>query len=150
MANKFYYRLGEKASVFYDPSLGILIRGAEVVALDKNPKSKKFNLAKNGGHVIVASKDEYDEYCQTLDKPTEVGTLGLEKSKTDEPIKGKLSPEEVVLKKTLEAMGDNQAILDYFIAEGFLEEDIASLTNNLGDKKSAFIKLAIELNREYK
>ena len=62
MANKTYYKLGEQAEVFYDASLRILIRKGEVLEFDKAPKSKKFNMAKAGGHISMASKAEYDDY----------------------------------------------------------------------------------------
>jgi hypothetical protein len=153
MANKVYYKLGDQAGVFYDPSLRILIRKGEVVAFDANPKSKKFNMAKAGGHISVASKDEYEAYVNQTDAVETVEVTTPEPEKKEEPeviLKGKLTPDELALKKTLEGMEDNSAIIEYFKNEGFLEEDIEKLNEKLDSKKATLIKLALELNREYK
>lgn len=154
MANKVYYKLGENAAVFYDPSTRILITGKEVIELEKTPKSKKFNMAKAGGHIVMTSKTEFDEYQATLDpenaKPADETTKAPVVPENPKGKKVNLTPEEVALKKSLEKMEDNQAIIDYFRGEGFLDEDLDKLTEKVEAKKSELINLAIELNREYK
>lgn len=152
MANKVYYKLGELAGVFYDPSLRILIRKNEVIEFDKAPKSKKFNQAKAGGHISMATKDEFDDYQASLrgEVKEPVKEEKANEPEVKEPVKGKLTPEEVALKKTLEGMETNEEIVEHFKLEGFLEEDIEKLTAIIEGKKATIIKLAIELNREYK
>ena len=153
MANKYYFKLGEKASVFYDPSLRILIAEGEVLEFDKLPKSKKFNMARSGGHIVSSSEEEYNEYLEKVSTGNLVKdkTTAEEVPATEKPeVKGKLTPEEVALKKDLEGMDDNQAIYDHFKSEGFLEEDLEKLEEKLDSKKSNFIKLALDLNKTYK
>ena len=152
MANKVYYKLGENASVFYDPTTRILLTGKEVIELDKTPKSKKFNVAKAGGHVVMASKQEFDDYQATLGIGPVKETADAAPKAPKAPSKGlTLTPEEVELKTTLEAMEGNQEIVDYFRdVVGFLDEDIEKLEAKLESKKSTLINLGIELNREYK
>lgn len=57
-----YFKLGEKASMFFDPTSQLLIRGAEVVMVERVMKTKKLSLALNQGHVIPATEDEFNAF----------------------------------------------------------------------------------------
>lgn len=157
---KSYYKLGEKASMFFDPSTGVILRPGEVLEFDKPPKSKKFSIARNGGHVIAATKEEF-EACEAGKNAD--GALGgakvLQEVEEDEaPVtkkeKAKLTPEEEELKAKLMEMESLEDIVEYFKEDGWVEDDLEKLNAKLGEKKkptpAQFVKLALEINREYK
>lgn len=157
---KTYYKLGEKASMFFDPSTGVILRPGEVLEFDKPPKSKKFSIARNGGHVVAATQEEF-KACEDGKNPD--GALGgakvLQEVEEDEaPVnkkeKAKLTPEEETLKAKLLEMESLEDVIEHFKEDGWLKEDLDKLTAKLGEKKkptpAQFIKLALEINREYK
>ena len=58
-----FLKLGEHASMFFDPTSMVKILPGQVVAVNaKQQQSKKLKKAKNAGHVIVATADEYEDY----------------------------------------------------------------------------------------
>ena len=57
-----YFKLGEKASMFFDPTSQLLVRGNEVVMVERVMKTKKLSLALNQGHVIPATEDEFKAF----------------------------------------------------------------------------------------
>ena len=57
-----YLKLGEKASIFFDATTRLLIRGKEVVAVRTLQRSKKLSLAMAQGHVCLASEAEYEAF----------------------------------------------------------------------------------------
>jgi hypothetical protein len=57
-----YYKLGEKATLFFDPTTQVLIRGKEIIEVTRLPKSKKLAVAINQGHVVVATEEEYQRF----------------------------------------------------------------------------------------
>lgn len=73
-----YLKLGEKASIFFDPTTRLLIRGKEVIALKAIPKSKKLSIALNQGHVVNATEEEYEAFLagnEAEAKTTEEGYI---------------------------------------------------------------------------
>lgn len=68
-----YVKLGEKANSFSDPISGVNLSGKEVIILtDKARKSKKTDAAFKGGHLVRASRTEYEAY-QKMDKASRAG-----------------------------------------------------------------------------
>ena len=57
-----YLKLGEKAGMFFDPTSQVLIRGSEVVKVERLMKTKKLVVALNQGHVINATEEEYTNF----------------------------------------------------------------------------------------
>jgi hypothetical protein len=55
-----YLKLGPKATIFFDPTTQILIRGTEVIAAKAFKTSKKLALALNQGHISWATEEEYN------------------------------------------------------------------------------------------
>ena len=55
-----YLKLGEKASMFFDPGTQVMIRNNEVVAFERIPQSKKLSLAIAQGHVLRATEEDYN------------------------------------------------------------------------------------------
>lgn len=143
-----YLKLGENASIFHDPTTHLLIRGAEVIAVERAPKSKKFGLAKRHGHVTSATEAEYREFQETLEPSKRAKT----------PVVGKAKPG----KKSDKAKDEEKDEYDYnpelleltpdqfrerVAAEGFLEEDIEKFEGMSDIKK--MIKLFDEVNKSY-
>jgi len=57
-----YLKLGEKATIFFDPSSQICISNNEVIELEMIPKNKKITTALSQGHLVRSDKTEYDAY----------------------------------------------------------------------------------------
>lgn len=55
-----YLKLGEKATLFFDSESQLLICGNEVVELEMVPKNRKITTALAQGHIVRASKEDYD------------------------------------------------------------------------------------------
>lgn len=68
-----YLKLGEKASIFFDPTTRLLIRGKEVIALKAIQKSKKLSTALNQGHVVNATEEDFNNWIDGVE--TEVKAL---------------------------------------------------------------------------
>lgn len=139
-----YLKLGPNASVFFDPSSQLLIRGGEVIAVEKLPKTKKYGLASRSGHVAHATKEEYDAFL------SKTGVAPAKFVPTP-PIKGKKD-------KTVEVLDDYEynpellkktpdEIREMIINEGFMDEDIKKF-EGLTDVKE-MIKLFDQVNKEY-
>lgn len=133
-----YLKLGPGATIFYDPSTQVLIRGGEIIAVDRLPKSKKFGLAHRSGHVMSAPSSEYEAYCKA--NKIEPKVVSTKKRENKEPVDDyPYNPELLAMSaEELMAMIKN---------EGFLEEDMAKF-NGLTDPKK-IIKLYDEINKEY-
>lgn len=63
-----YLKLGEKATMFFDPASRIQIRGTEVVALKAVQKTKKVAQALSGGHLAWATEEEYQKFLEIKGK----------------------------------------------------------------------------------
>lgn len=66
-----YLKLGEKATMFYDPASRVLIRGTEVVAVKAVQKTKKLAQALSQGHISWATEEDYNEFLGTKGKAKE-------------------------------------------------------------------------------
>lgn len=169
-----YLKLGEKAQSFSDPMTKIIIRGKEVVKLSVIPKSKRINLAKAGGHLVVATEEEYNAYIETLtseeltakgiiEKTAEAATEALNKKEDDKETGGdgegkrrnpatkaiikkveKLSEVEKVKFDTLIKL-DAAALTEKFTAEGWDDEDLKELAELLEDETVSAEELTLEL-----
>ena len=133
-----YYKLGSNGGVFYDSVTGIHISGnKEVIALEAEPKSKTFVAALRGGHVVRASKDEFEKWekFQGVPQPEDTNTeTGSEN--TDE-----------VLKETLEGQSIEE-ILTWAETFGFDEEDMAKAKKK--DSKEKLIAFVLKQKTYYK
>lgn len=139
-----YLKLGETASIFFDPTTKLLIRANEVVALSSLPKSKKIGLAKRSGHITSATKEEYEKFLATL--PAEKAEkFKVTVSKTTKK-KGKSEEDDYEYNPDLLKLTPDQ-FRERVEEEGFLDEDIAKF-DGMTDIK-AMIKLFDEINKEY-
>lgn len=58
-----YFKLGEKASSFYDPTSKVKLTPGVVVEVDgKIAKGRKIAEAKRAGHIVEVDEDEYNEF----------------------------------------------------------------------------------------
>jgi hypothetical protein len=107
-----YLKLGEKATIFFDPTTRILIRGTEIIAAKAFQKSKKLALALTQGHIAWATEEEYNAFKET-------GSVGKDIAKPQNKLTGDhdeledLTPEE--FKKMVKDSGfsaaDQKAIM---------------------------------------
>lgn len=67
-----YFKLGKKASTFFDPISGVNISGSEVIALKREPKTKKFQSALSAGHIMMATEKNYTDAGGVLPQANEV------------------------------------------------------------------------------
>lgn len=137
-----YLKLGPTASIFFDPTTGVLIRTHEVLALTRIPKSKKLGLARRSGHITNATEKEYQTFLDGLpaEQRSKISSIPLkEKGKKVEKDTYPYNPE--LLKMTPDELRERIA------EEGFLDEDMEKFTG-LTDVK-AMIKLFDEINKEY-
>lgn len=141
-----YFKLGENATIFYDPTTQFKIVADEVIEVKTMPRSKKIGIARRSGHIVTSSKAEFDAYIKSLD-----GTA-------DEV------PVTVVAKPVKKGKGKKEEEDDYeynpdllqltpaefrakIADEGFLEEDVEKF-DDLKDIK-VMIKLFDEINKQY-
>lgn len=62
-----FLKLGEHASMFFDPTSMVKILPGQVVSANaKQQQSKKLKRARNAGHIVIATQDEYDDYLKSL------------------------------------------------------------------------------------
>lgn len=55
-------KLGAKAGVFHDPSIGLTLRPGEIVELSEaKSRSARIKIALNGGHIVVASEEKVEK-----------------------------------------------------------------------------------------
>lgn len=137
-----YLKLGPTASIFYDPSTGVLIRTHEVIALSRIPKSKKLGLARRSGHVTNATEKDYTTYLDGL-SATEKAKISMvsPKEKNKKQVTDDYPYNPDLLKMTPDQLRERIA------EEGFLDEDMEKF-DGLTDVK-AMIKLFDEINKEY-
>lgn len=138
-----YLKLGEGASIFFDPTSNLLIRNNEVLAIEQKPRTKKFGLAFRSGHVTTATNEEYTKYLQEAGiTPTKF--VPTPTKKADKPVEVmddyKYDPE-------LLKMGPDE-LREMIVNEGFLDEDIQKF-EGMTDVKE-MIKLFDKINEEYK
>jgi hypothetical protein len=82
-----FVKLGEHASVFSDPTSGLLVIGDEVHQLEtKHERSKKVKVAIQGGHLVHATEDEFKRF-----------TKGEKVVAKKEPVKNEKSIDEMDL-----------------------------------------------------
>jgi hypothetical protein len=137
-----YFKLGEKASIFYDPSTQVLIRQGEVQAFKSLPKSKKVGLARRNGHITSASEEEYNNYLATLDNPEDAPIVVPSKPKTKDKDKDLYEYNPELLTLTPDQFRKKLAE-----ESGFLDEDLDQFEKLKDIKK--MIKLFDEINKEY-
>jgi len=77
MAKNRYYKLGEKAHQFFDPISHTQITGKQVISLEKDPTNKVFTAAKAGGHIVVASEEEYNTWAVIAAQDEEIKNMKL-------------------------------------------------------------------------
>lgn len=83
------YRLGDKASIFYDASTGIkILRGQEVEVSEKAQNSKKFKSAISNGFIFLVKEEQKPLSPQKTERTLEDiknSFLSLLESKTETP-----------------------------------------------------------------
>ena len=127
-----YYKLGENASIFYDPTTRFLIRGKEVIAVKELPKSKKVNKAKLNGHIVPATRNEYLNYLGTT-PPAEKETQETPEPEPTEPLVLKKYPEKPSkkLKAAVEGLKEKlttlKEVAEYYRGTGWTDEDCDAL-----------------------
>jgi len=90
MATK-YLKLGEKASMFFDPFTQIKVISNQVLAIDRMPKSKKISVALGAGHLVLATESEYNAYLKKVGKTVEdAPPMEIVIPKKADPIKDEL------------------------------------------------------------
>jgi hypothetical protein len=120
MAKKRFVKLGEKASVFFDPINRLKVLPNDIVEVSGMAKfSSKINAAIKGGHLEVVSEDEYNEWQKAN---------GVK----DADNKGN-TPKETVKDNFIQPEGD-EWMEDY---EDYTEESLKKLTN------ANLVKLAV-------
>lgn len=149
---KTYLKLGSQALSFYDPGSQLNIRGHEVIALDRLPKSKRVSQALRGGHICTATEEEYAEYqdAKAGGVAPKKEVVKAEKSADTETEAPELTEVQKILKATLEELGSKKNILGYFEKGGWTEEDIETLKALPNNTPLAdVISKAIQLDSEY-
>ena len=94
-----YVKLGEKAESFYDPTTGTLVSKHEVVILtDKAKFSNKIKKAIAGGHLVSATKQDYEDYIEDngLNTQNEAVEDWRENQDLDEAVLLKLKKEQLI------------------------------------------------------
>lgn len=148
---KFYYKLGDKASSFYDPITKLLLRGnTEVVELEKRPKSSKVARALQGGHIVKVSKADYDEYVGESQKPEVPAEVNRDIPENNLKLSKKEKEAFAKLFKNFE--DDEDALMEDAKEFGFNEEDLALLQASLDEQDDIKVTLLkyIEIRRTYK
>jgi len=132
---KKYLKLGEKASVFHDPSTGVLIRNHEVVEVTSNKmKSKKIQTALRNGHISPATVSEFEIYHGLRD--AEVEKPAVDETEVDEERK------EMLMKLS------KAKVLTWMETEGFDDNDITE-AESIQDKE-ARVNFILKAEEAYK
>lgn len=77
-----YFKLGEKSNYFFDPTTRLEVMPNTIVPVSaSSAASAKFKKAKNHGHIVAVTKDDYDEYLAKKDKQSKSATSKKEASK---------------------------------------------------------------------
>lgn len=85
MAN--YVKLGEKASMFYDPVTQTKILPGQVIKISGRDKfSKKISTAIKGGHLDKVEQSEYKAYMESLGKAENNSTGAEDKEEKKEKV----------------------------------------------------------------
>lgn len=70
-----YVKLGKKAEIFFDPTTRTKILKGQVVKLEDRRKfSKKISAAIAGGHLIHASKEDFNDYMEDVNSQNNKNT----------------------------------------------------------------------------
>jgi hypothetical protein len=152
-----YLKLGEKASSFYDSTSKLLIRGLEVVALPSMPKSKKVTVARNGGHIVIATKTDYLNYISTTKGAVveeEKVTVEIEEEapklnliKVPKSLK---KGEQAELNRLLEGLKTLDEVAEHFKLGGWDDSDVESLLTLPADSPIAdVIYTAMQIEKTY-
>lgn len=95
-----YVKLGEKASMFYDPTTEVkVLPGQAVGVTNREKESKKFKRAIGAGHLERISKEEAEELNSSTTKANEKAAADVEADQSEEGRSlGKMSKSELVEK----------------------------------------------------
>lgn len=83
-----YIKLGNKASIFYDPTTKVKVLKGQVVELKNRERfSKKILTAIAGGHLVSTNKEQYNDYLQDagIDQALEKSTKEITPTSWIEP-----------------------------------------------------------------
>ena len=100
-----YVKLGKKATIFSDPSIGVLVRNNEVLKIEENlrNKSKKLDVALRQGHLEITTETDYNLFSKENN--------------------GAVSNSGKATKVNYEAF-NREEILKYMSDAGYVEEDL--------------------------
>lgn len=157
-----FYKLGEKAATFTDVSTGLSIDPGQVIKVSiKQAASSRFKRAVAGGHIVIASKEDYSNFLNSKEESEKVS----EQSDKDALLKrvAELEKEnEEKAERIKELEGDEEDEIDFDSMEkedlisyaqenseslGYSDEDIENLSSM---KRGKIIKELKEKTKQSK
>jgi len=119
-----YLKLGEKASVFHDPTSNTTVKNKEIIEVDAEQlQSKRLIKAIKSGHLDYCEEKDYKKYLKSLDVDAEdvQDSDSMDYSeKSKKEIKADLNTNEKLIKNILANNGD----LTEADLEGYLKDDL--------------------------
>lgn len=123
-----YYKLGKKASSFWDPaSKTKILRGQVIKVEGDKTRSKRLAAAVSTQHILLAEEEEYDKYLAKMQALKEGKVPESEEESEDDDITSEDSPELISFKRLKVQEMKDQIFATYELDDKEVEE-INSLT----------------------
>lgn len=131
-----YFKLGTKASVFFDPATKLKVVNSQVVKVDNRVKSEKIIKALRNGHLEKATKEEYEAFISGDDSP-DIDVNPVDNKNNQSAMKAKF----MKMKKG--------AVVDWVNEYGLDDIDLEKLQAVESESQEVYVDKLLEILEEY-